>query len=67
MANGIHNRRVADPIYRFKYFDPRRKRWIEARYSATPEEIAARYERFELIGGPWAPPDVGNTGDLPKA
>ena len=46
-------------LYRFKYWDALRKRWIEARYRAELHEIAMRYERFEIIGDPWTPPDVG--------
>ena len=45
-------------LYRFKYFDALRKRWIVAAYRATKEDIAARYKQFELIGEPWTPSDV---------
>jgi hypothetical protein len=37
-------------LYPFRYFDPLRKRWLTARYVATREDIAARYERWEIIG-----------------
>jgi hypothetical protein len=50
-------------LNRFRFFNPIRNRWIEARYRATKEEIAARYEKAEIFGEPWTPPDVGNTGD----
>jgi len=34
----------------FKYFDPIRQRWIQARYKATGKQIAARYEKWEVTG-----------------
>lgn len=51
-------------LYRFRYFDKVRGRWIDARYRAAKEEIAARYEKWEIVGEPWTPPSVGKTGDF---
>jgi hypothetical protein len=39
-------------LYRFRFLDPRTGRWVRARYAATRAEIAARYERAEVIGEP---------------
>ena len=44
-------------LYPFRYFDPVRKRWCQARYVATPEEIAARYQQWEITG----PPEIRST------
>jgi hypothetical protein len=49
---------VALELFPFRFFDPIRKRWVEARYRASREDIAQRYERWEIIGPPWVPPDV---------
>lgn len=38
-------------LYRFRYFDPIRGRWVKARYRATREDIAKRYEQFRLEEG----------------
>lgn len=37
-------------LYPFKFFDPIRGRWVQARYKASREDIAARYERWEITG-----------------
>ena len=37
-------------LFPFRYFDPIRKRWMDARYKATREDIAARYEKWEITG-----------------
>jgi hypothetical protein len=47
-------------IFPFRFFDPLRGRWITARYKATREEIAARYERWEITGPGWTPSNVGS-------
>jgi hypothetical protein len=39
-------------LHRFRYFDPLRKRWMVAGYRATRETIAARYERWAVLGEP---------------
>lgn len=39
-------------FYRFKHYDPLRRKWIDARYRATEEDIKARYEKYELVGEP---------------
>jgi hypothetical protein len=36
----------------FRYFDPLRKRWVQARYKARREVIAQTYERWEITGPP---------------
>lgn len=46
-------------LFPFRYFDPIRNRWITARYKATPEDIAARYEKWEITGPGWRPSSVG--------
>jgi hypothetical protein len=46
----VHDGGMAE-LFPFSFFDPVRGRWIRARYKATPEEIAARYERREITGG----------------
>jgi hypothetical protein len=48
-------------LFPFKFFDPIRKRWVPARYKATPEEIAARYEKWEIIGSGWTPSQIGGS------
>lgn len=45
-------------LYPFRFFDPVRKRWINARYKATREAIAQRYEKWEITGPGWIPPNV---------
>lgn len=45
-------------LFPFKFYDPLRKRWIRARYKATREEIAARYDKWEITGPGWRPRDV---------
>jgi hypothetical protein len=47
-----------DPLYPFRFFDPIRKRWVDARYRATRADIAAHYEKWEITGPGWIPPDV---------
>ena len=47
-----------EPLYPFRFYDPLRKRWIQARYKASREEIAARYEKWEVTGPGWTPSDV---------
>jgi len=37
-------------VFPFRYRDPRTGRWVKARYMATPDEIAARYQEWELTG-----------------
>jgi len=54
-------------LFPFRYFDPIRERWIQARYKATREDIAARYDKWEITGpgerragagGQFTPPTV---------
>jgi hypothetical protein len=57
-------------LYRFRYLDPLRNKWLMARYAAEREEIAKRYERYELIEPPevrqiaddWRYPDASRLG-----
>jgi hypothetical protein len=37
-------------IFPFRYFDSIRGRWVTARYKATRQDIAARYEMWEITG-----------------
>jgi hypothetical protein len=37
-------------LYPFLDFDPVRRKWVRARYVAEASVIAARYERWEIIG-----------------
>jgi hypothetical protein len=39
-------------LYPFRYFDAVRRRWVNARYKASIEDIRARYEKFEITGEP---------------
>jgi hypothetical protein len=48
-------------LFLFRFFDPIRGRWVHARYKATPEEIAARYEKWEITGPGWTPSQVGGS------
>lgn len=41
---------MPNELFPFKFYDPIRKRWIPARYRATREEIASRYEKWEITG-----------------
>ena len=52
---------MALELFPFKFFDPIRGRWIQARYKATREDIAARYEKWEITGPGWVPSDVGGS------
>jgi hypothetical protein len=47
-------------LYRFRYYDVMRKRWIEARYRTEKDVIASRYEGFEGMGEP----EIREEGDL---
>jgi hypothetical protein len=40
----------------FRYRDSLTGRWVNARYKATPDEIAARYAEWEITG----PPEILN-------
>ena len=48
-------------LFPFRFFDPIRGRWITARYRATPEEIGARYEKWEITGPGWTPSPAGGS------
>jgi hypothetical protein len=37
-------------LFRFRYFDALRNRWIVARYRASRETIAATYPRWVIMG-----------------
>ena len=37
-------------LFPFRYRDARTGRWVKARYMATREEIAARYDVWEITG-----------------
>ena len=37
-------------VFPFRYRDPRTGKWVKARYKATPDEIAARYAEWEIVG-----------------
>jgi hypothetical protein len=57
-------------LFPFRYFDPLRGKWLRARYVATRAEIAARFERWEIIGPPELRPDEPVrmfTGEPPAA
>ena len=43
---------MSEPIvvYPFRYRDPRTKRWVKARYMATPDEIDDRHAEWEITG-----------------
>ena len=51
-------------LYRFKYFDERRGRWLTAKWRATIEAIEARGQPYELIGEPWTPSEIGKASDV---
>lgn len=48
-------------LFPFRFFDPIRKRWVPARYKAMREDIAARYEKWEITGPGWTPSPVGGS------
>lgn len=60
-----HHRRMLSKLFPFKFYDPIRKRWIQARYKATREDIAARYEKWEIKGSGWTPHDVDGRDRVP--
>jgi hypothetical protein len=37
-------------LYRFRYFDPPRRRWIRARYVLEAPAIRCRYPDYEIFG-----------------
>ena len=37
-------------VFQFRYRDARTGKWTRARYTATREEIAARYAEWEVTG-----------------
>jgi hypothetical protein len=39
-------------LYSFRFVDPLTGRWVRARYRASLDEIAERYDRWEIIGEP---------------
>lgn len=57
---------MADELFPFKYWDPLRKRWVQARYKATKADMAARYEMWEITGPAWTPTDVDGRDKPPS-
>ena len=51
-------RAMPEEIFPFKYFDPIVQRWVQAEVRATRQQIAARYERWEITGPGCTPPDI---------
>ena len=39
-------------LYRFRYFDTLRRRWLQARYVLEAPAIRCKYPEYELIGAP---------------
>lgn len=39
-------------LYRVRYLDPLRRRWVRARYVCAAPEVQCRYAEYELIGEP---------------
>jgi len=39
-------------LYRFRYFDELRQRWLRARYVLEAPAIRCQYPEYELIGAP---------------
>ena len=39
-------------LYRFRYFDTLRQRWLRARYVLEAPAIRCRYPEYELVGAP---------------
>jgi len=39
-------------LYRFRYFDTLRQRWLQARYVLEAPAIRCQYPEYELIGAP---------------
>jgi hypothetical protein len=50
-------------LYRFRHFDPLRRRWIMARYVCEAPEIRCPYGDYELVGAP----EVRHVPDDPLA
>jgi hypothetical protein len=50
-------------LYRFKYFDPMRGKWLLARYACGREQIERHYPEHQLI----EPPEVRHVPDDPHA
>jgi hypothetical protein len=49
------------PLFPFEYFDPIRKRWVQARYRALFDAIADRGQPFRITGPGWSP-SAGGSG-----
>jgi len=47
---GMTERRIE--LFPFRFWDPLRQRWINARYLCTLDDLRRRYERFEIVGKP---------------
>lgn len=58
---------MATELFPFRFFDPIRGRWIQARYRATPERIASTYEKWEITGPGWTPSPGGTAGHVATA
>jgi hypothetical protein len=54
----------APEIFPFKFYDPIRQRWVQARYKATREVIAERYAKWEITG-PGERPGAAGEGFKP--
>jgi hypothetical protein len=39
-------------LFPFRYFDLLSRKWVRARYLATLDELAARYDAFQIVGKP---------------
>ena len=51
-------------LYEFRYRCPLHKRWMEARYRATLEELGQRCAEWETIGEPEVREVDPNAGDF---
>jgi hypothetical protein len=50
-------------LYRFRYFDPARNKWLLSRFACERSEIEKHYPQHELI----APPEERHVLDDPHA
>jgi hypothetical protein len=50
---------MAALLFRFRFYDVIRRRWVTARYRATFEQISTNGRPFQLLDHGWRPSEVG--------
>src|SRR6478735_3197020 len=57
-AAPAHHPGMAHKLYAFRFRDPVTRKWVRARYRATPDDIARRYDDARIEGDGVVPANV---------